>query len=239
VTDGEPAYQAPVLESSHRVIHVQQYHAKAKLGQITINKYKKFGHHLLHYQIHTHWKIFTKRKRKFGFKWEIKFIQAPIQQHQGRPTKEEKTDPRYVRWKKFKSRYETDHFEKEGSAHITLNVETRKIGLRQGSRRWMKKILLQILPIFQWKCVTNNRSESKNAQIKQGGTTRKQPDLTYADQLVQLQEYVSQNHTLPEVTLQGRPLYNYIMQKEKWQRFVYKTGEPNSQIVQTVLSTYL
>ena len=103
----------------------------------------------------------------------------------------------------------------------------------------MKKMILQILPIFQWKCVTNNQSESKNAQIKQGGTTRKQPDLTYADQLVQLQEYMSQNHTLPEVTLKGRPLYKYIMQKEKWERFAYKIGDLNLHHVQTVLSTYL
>ena len=66
VTDGEPTYETAAFMSNRRVVHVQQYHSRSLLGQITLNKYKKYGPHVLHYQIHTHWKIFTKEKQQKG-----------------------------------------------------------------------------------------------------------------------------------------------------------------------------
>lgn len=239
VTDGEPAYKSIALNHSLRILHVQQYHSRAKLGQITINKYKKFGPHILHYQIHTHWKFFTQKKKEIGFKWEIKFIQGSAQQNQGRPTIQQRTNPQYLLWVSKKNEYDSPQFQKAGSARVYVNLDSRKISLRKGSKQWMKKMLQPLYPIFLGKHITNNRIESKNSQIKRGGMKRKEPDMIYSDQLVQLQEFINQNQRLPEISLEGRFLYKYLMKETVWQEFTYKSFNSSKIVNQNVISKYL
>lgn len=238
VSDGEHSYTSVALHCSHRVIHVQQYHSKKKLGQITINKYQKFGPHILHYQIHTHWKIFTKDKYEFGFKWEIQFIQGPIQAKRGGPTIQLKSTPRYIQWVSKRNEYRSSNFQKAGSARIHVNLISKKISLRKGGKVWMKKMLLPLLPIFAYKCITNNRIESKNSQIKRCGESRKQPDAQYSDKIVQLYEFISQNKRLPEFTLEGRPLYKYLMQECNREHFEYRCSDNGKNSAQKILSSY-
>ena len=239
VSDGEPSYSTIAFHCSRKTIHVQQYHGKPKLGQITINKYQQFGPHTLHYQIHTHWKIFKKEKQEFGFKWEIKFIQGPIQSKRGRPSKKQQMNPHYIQWRQKRDEYRSNKFEKAGSARIFVNLNSKKISLRRGSKQWMKKLFLQLLPIFHHKCITNNRIESKNSQIKRCGENRKQPDRIYNDNLVQLYEFISQNDRLPKVTLNGRPLYKYLMIEENQECFEYKISAINKSWSQKIISSYL
>ena len=239
VTDGEPSYKTVAQNCNHRVIHVQQYHSRAKLGQITINKYQQFGPHTLHYQIHTHWKIFVKKKYEFGFKWEIKFIPGPIQSNRGRPSKEQENDPHYIQWRQKRNEYRSNKFEKSGSARVFINLNSKKISLRRDSKQWMKKIFHQLLPIFHHKCITNNRIESKNSQIKRCGENRKQPDRNYSDKLVQLYEFISQYGKLPKVSLDGRPLYKYLMIETNRPEFKYQCLERGKNFAQKILSSYM
>lgn len=238
ISDGEPSYKSIALNHSYRILHVQQYHSRAKLGQITINKYQKFGPHTLHFQIHTHWKIFTQNKQEFGFKWEIKFIQGPAQQNQGRPTIQQRTNPRYLLWLSKKNEYYSPSFQKAGSARIFVNLNSRKISLRKGSKQWMKKMIEPLIPIFLGKHITNNRIESKNSQIKRSGVKRKEPDRIYSDNLVQLQEFINLHDRLPEFHLKGRPLYSKLMNDSKMRKFWYEMADNTKFTKQKILSPY-
>ena len=103
----------------------------------------------------------------------------------------------------------------------------------------MKKLFLVLMPIFHHKCITNNRIESKNSQIKRCGENRKQPDRFYNDNLVQLYEFISQNDKLPKVTLNGRPLYKYLMKEEYQESFKYKICAISKSGYQKTISSYL
>ena len=100
-------------------------------------------------------------------------------------------------------------------------------------------MLTIIMPIFAHKHITNNRIESKNSQIKRCGGSRKQPSSEYSDNLVQLSEYISQHQRLPEVTLKGRPLFKYLMQKQNMVDFGYKIKENGKNTIQKVISSYI
>ncbi|MHA1766259.1 MAG: hypothetical protein ACTSVK_08350 [Promethearchaeota archaeon] len=238
VSDGEPSYQTLTLLNSHKVVLVQQYHKASKLGQITIHKYQKFGPHILHYLIHTHWKLFKKEKHELGFKWEIKLIQGKLPIGRGRPTIQMTQSRIYKQWRQKKVEYNSNTFQKKGSAKVYINPDSKKISLRQGSKKWMQGMIQQIIIIFHGKFITNNRSESKNSQIKRTGNMRKQPNEEHSDHLFQLQEYIVKNGHLPQTFIKGRPLYKYLMKDIKSQKIGYRINLNKKEFNQTLIESY-
>lgn len=239
VSDGEPSYQILTLLNDHRITLVQQYHSHKKLGQITIHKYQKFGPHYLHYHLHTHWKIFKKGKHELSFRWEIKLVKSKLPMGRGRPTIQMKNSKVYQQWRQKIDQYHSGAFQKHGSAKLFINPETKKVTLRQGSKRWMRNMIQTIFPIYHNKCITNNRVESKHSQIKRTGKMRKQPSLLYSDRLFLLQEYILQNEHLPLTYLKNRPLYNYIMDADKKERIGYVFRNNDKKITQKFITGYL
>ena len=239
VTDGEHSYRTLTSLVSHKVVLVQQYHGHKKLGLITLHKYQQFGPHLLHYLIHTHWQAFNDVKTELKFKWEIKLIPGKLSNRRGRPGKQMLQSPLYQKWKQKKLEYESPDFQKSGTAKVLVNLDSQKISLRQGSKKWMKTMFQPVLKIFSGKYVTNNKSESKNSQIKRAGNMRKQPDEVYSDQLYQLHEYIVRNGHLPDVFLSGRPLYKYLVVSPKERVPGYRTRENNRVYLQNIIDNYL
>jgi hypothetical protein len=239
VSDGEPTYETVAFISNRRVIHVQQYHARNLLGQITLNKYEKYGPHVLHYQIHTHWKIFTEKKKELGFHWEIKFIQGKLYAGSGRPTNVMKNSKHYQNWRQKKNEYYSKSFQKTGSAKLFINLETQKISFRAGSKKWMKYIFQTLLPIFSGKCITNNRVESKHSQIKRKGNLVKQPDPSYSDKLFLLNEYIVQHGHLPPTNLNGKPLYKYLVGESRKVHEKYLVWDNDKKKAQLMISNFL
>ena len=239
VTDGETTYCGVALGSNRRVIHVQQFHTRSKLGQITINKYENFGPHVLRYQIHTHWKIFKEQKQEFGFRWTVKFIKTPFQTGRGRPTKAQMQTKKYQRWRQKRDEYFSNSFKKAGAGRVFVNLETKKVTMKKGCKLWMRKIFQKLLPIFAGKCITNNRVESKHSQIKGTGKLRKQPDVDYCDKLFLLQEYIVTHKHLPPVNLKGRPLYKYLMKPKKKSEESYVISGKRNKKSQLMMSTFL
>ena len=239
VSDGEPSYKTLTMLNDHRIILVQQYHSHKKLGQITVHKYQKYGSHLLHYLIHTHWKIFKKEKHELSFRWEIKLIEGKLPMGRGRPTKQMKNSKIYQQWRQKIDYYHSKAFQKQRSAKLFINLETRKVTLRQGSKRWMRNLIQNIFPIYHNKCITNNRVESKHSQIKRTGRIRNQPNLVYSDRLFLLQEYILQNEHLPFTYLENRPLYKYIMNYNKKERNGYTFRKDDKIISQKWITEYL
>jgi len=238
VSDGEPSYQTLTRLNNHRIILVQQYHGHKKLGQITIHKYQKYGSHLLHYLIHTHWKIFKKEKHELIFRWEIKLIKSKLPMGRGRPTKQLKKSKVYQQWRQKLEEYNAEEFQKQGSAKLFINQVTKKISLRRGSKRWMRNMIQKIFPLYHNKCITNNRVESKHSQIKRTGRIRKQPSLLYSDRLFLLQEYILQNEHLPFTYLENRPLYRYIMNTDKKERIGYIFRNNDKYFTQKFITGY-
>lgn len=229
VSDGEPSYRTLTMLNNHRIILVQQYHGKKKLGQITLHKYQKFGPHILHYLIHTHWKIFKKAKHELKFKWEIKLIKGKLPIGSGRPTSQLKKSKIYQEWRQKKDDYYSTTFQKRGSAKVFINPDSKKISLRQDSKRWMQRMFQKILPLYHNKFITNNRVESKHSQIKRTGRIRKQPSLVYSDQLFILQEYILQHEHILYTFLDTRPLYHYLMESpdNRIDGYVYLNNRKN------------
>ena len=217
---------------------IQQYHKKDKLGQITLHKYQKFGPHILHFLIHTHWKIFKKGKHSLCFKWEIKFIKGKLPQSRGRPTIQFRNSSQYQQFRQKMAEYNTPTFQKIGTANLFINPDSKKVSLRRDSKTWMRSMLQQVLPIFLHKTITNNRVESKHSQIKRTGNLRKQTDGSYGDLLFQLQEFIVQHGYLPEVTLEGRPLYKYLILPVREKQKGYVFHDNNKKLIQTVLTGY-
>ncbi len=133
----------------------------------------------------------------------------------GRPTSQLTKSKIYQVWRQKRDAYYSDTFQKRGSAKMFINPESRKISLRQDSKRWMQGMFQKILPLYHNKFITNNRVESKHSQIKRTGRIRKQPNLVYSDQLFLLQEYILQHGHIPFTFLKTRPLYHYLMESSK------------------------
>jgi len=239
VTDGEPTYCGIALGSNRRVIHVQQYHKRSLLGQVTFNKYRSFGPHTLRYQIHTHWKVFKEEKQEFCFHWEIKFIKGKFQAGRGRPTKAQRKSKEYRQWRQKKDEYYSNTFQKSGKARVFVNLETKKVSMKKGCKIWMQRIFQRLLPLFAGKCITNNRVESKHSQIKRCGNLRKQLDIDYCDKLFLLQEYLTIHKHLPPVNLKGRPLYKYLMKPNKKRHKGYAKIENGKKKTQSLISSFL
>lgn len=239
ITDGEPSYNTIARDAKNRVIHVQQFHGKGKLGQIVLNRYESFGPHTLHYEIMTHWKIFKDMNKKIKFKWAIRFIQGRYQAKRGRPTKSQNLSPALRRWRQKKNEYYSKSFKKDGSAAIFLNAKNQKASMRAGAQQWMIDMIQPLIPVFCNKCVTNNAAESKHSQVKRKGRIRKQKDVQYADDMFQISAYIAEHGHLPIVTLTSRPLLKSLTTSQKKKKEEYRIAENGTILVQSALSSYM
>ncbi|GAH37012.1 unnamed protein product, partial [marine sediment metagenome] len=149
ITDGEPSYKSIAKQFGSKVIHVVQFHNKDQRGEIIISKYQKLGPHYLHYKIYTHWKAFYRDKHELKFKWEIKFIRGRVQAKRGRPRNSDQVQNKGVRWRQKLESFQSDSFQKEGSAKIYVNFESNKLSMRAGAKKWMIRMLTPIFKIFK------------------------------------------------------------------------------------------
>ena len=238
ITDGEPSYKSIAKLFSGKVIHVVQFHNENQRGEIIISKYVKLGPHFLHYKIMTHWKAFYCDKHDLKFKWEIKLIKGKVHEKRGRPRKEESIKLKSAPWRQKLEKFQSDSFQKEGSAKIFVNFETNKLSMRAGAKKWMLQMLMPIFKIFKGKHITTNLIESKHSQVKGNGAGRKQRDKEYGHNLYMLHTFLVEYGYLPFTNLAGRPLYKYLIKSNKKKKIGYKILENDRIYLQTVLSDY-
>ena len=238
ITDGESSYKSIAKEFGSKVIHLAQLHNHDQRGEIIVSKYEKLGPHMLHYKIYTHWKAFYRDKQELKFKWEIKFVKGKVQAKKGRLRKSENSQNRNARWRQKLENYQSDSFEKEGTAKMFVNFETNKLSGRAGAKKWMIQLLTPLFKIFKGKHLTTNLIESKHSQVKGNGAGRKQRDGEYGHKLYALHTFLVEYGYISFTNLMGRPLYKYLMKDYKKKKVRYKILESNRIYVQTVLSTY-
>ena len=238
ITDGEPSYKAIAKIFGSRVIHVVQLHNKDQLGEVIINKFVKLGPHFLHYKIYTHWKAFCQDKYELKFKWEIKFIKGIVWEKKGRPPKEISAKLKSAPWRQKLENFQSNSFQKEGSAIIYVNFETNKLSMRAGAKKWMLLMLSPIFKIFKGKHITTNLIESKHSQIKGNGVGKKQRDKEYGHLLFTLHAFIVENGYIPFTHLVGRPLYRYLMKNKKKKKKGYQILEGKQHFIQATLSDY-
>jgi len=238
ITDGEPSYGSIAKQFGGGIIHLVQFHAHKKRGEITVNSFKKIGPHFLHYKILTHWKAFYRNKHELKFKWEIKLIKGRIQAKRGRPRSSVTSQKKLPKWREKLKKFNSPTFQKEGTAKIYVNFTSNKLSMRVGSKKWMIQMLTPFFKIYKGKCVTTNLMESKNAQVKGNGAQRKQQDPIYGHQLFALHSFIVDNKYIPFANLAGRPLYRYLMKEQKRKGVGYRLPEGKQNYVQTVLNSY-
>jgi hypothetical protein len=238
ITDGEPSYKSIPKQFASKVIHVIQFHNKSQRGEIIISKYQKLGPHYLHFKIYTHWKAFYRNKHELKFKWDIKLIKGRVQAKRGRPRNANQTQNKNAQWRQKLENFQSDSFQKAGSAKIYVNFESNKLSMRVGAKKWMLLMLTPIFKIFKGKHVTTNLIESKNAQIKGSGAGKKQRDEEYGHLLFTLHTFLKENGYVPFTNLTGRPLYNYLMVDEEKKKIGYQILEDKQIFTQTTLSGY-
>ena len=238
ITDGENSYKSIAKIFGNKVIHVVQLHNEKQRGEIIISKYVKLGPHFLHYKLMTHWKAFYRNKHELKFKWEIAFIKGKIYKKRGRPRKVDTSQNKNERWRQKLENYQSNSFQKEGTAKIFVNFETNKLSMRAGAKKWMLQMLTPIFKIFMGKHVTTNLIESKHSQIKGNGAGKKQRDKEYGHLLFTLHAFLVECGYIPFTTLTGRPLYSYLMKDEKKKKIGYKIPDDKRILVQTVLLGY-
>jgi len=238
ITDGEPSYKSIAKLFGSKVIHVVQLHNKSQRGEIIINKFKKLGPHILHYKIYTHWKAFYRDKHELKFKWEIKLIKGKIHAKRGRPRNHGKIKNKNAKWRQKLKNYQSNSFQKGGSAKIYVNFKTNKLSMRAGAKKWMLLMLTPILKIFKGIHITTNKIESKHSQIKRNGAGKKQRDEEYGHLLFTLYAFLVEYGYIPFTNLAGRPLYKYLMKNEEKKKIGYRIPENKRMLVQTVLDGY-
>ncbi len=238
ITDGEPSYKSIAKIFGSKVIHVAQLHTQKQRGEVIISKYEKLGPHFLHYKIYTHWKAFHRNKHELKFKWEIKFIKGKIQKKRGRPRKVDTSQNKNERWRQKLEKYQSDSFQKEGTAKIFVNFETNKLSIRAGTKKWMIRMLTPIFKIFKGKHITTNKIESKHSQVKSNGAGRKQRDREYGHKLYTLHTFLVEYGYIPFTNLAGRLLYSYLIKNSKKKKIGYRIPKGKRISVQTVLSAY-
>ncbi len=238
ITDGEPSYKAIAKIFGSKVIHVAQLHNKDQLGEIIISRFKKLGPHFLYYKIYTHWKAFYHDKHELKFTWEIKFIKGSIQAKRGRPRNSDNIKNKNIKWRQKLESYQSDSFQKEGTAKIYVNFKTNKLSMRTGAKKWMLQMLSPIFKIFKEKHISTNKIESKHSQVKGNGTGKKQRDREYGHLLFTLHAFLVEYGYIPFTNLTGRPLYKYLMKDNKKKKVGYNLPESKQNSVQTVLSSY-
>lgn len=238
ITDGEPSYESIPKIFGGGIVHLAQFHAHNKRGEITVNCFKKLGPHFLHYKILTHWKAFYHDKHELKFKWEIKLIKGRVQAKRGRPRRNVSPQQNLPKWRQKLNNFNSPAFQKEGTAKLYVNFKTNKLSMRAGSRKWMIRMLTPFFIIFKGKCVTTNLMESKNAQVKGNGAQRKQQDPVYGHQLFALHAFIVDNDYIPFTNVAGRPLYKYLMKEQKKKEIGYRLPEGKQNYVQTVLGSF-
>ena len=238
ITDGEPSYKAIAKKFRSKVIHVAQLHNKDQRGEIIISKFKKLGPHLLHYKIYTHWKAFYRDKHELKFKWEIKLIKGKVHAKRGRPRNSDKIKNMNAKWRQKLKNYQSDSFQKEGTAKIYVNIKTNKLSMRKGAKKWMLQMLSPIFKIFKGIHITTNKIESKHSQIKGNGAGKKQRDKDYGHLLFTLHAFIVEYGYIPFTNLTGRPLYKYLMNDDKKKKIGYIFPEGKNIFIQTTLSGY-
>ncbi|WP_457557363.1 hypothetical protein [Candidatus Harpocratesius sp.] len=62
---------------------------------------------------------------------------------------------------------------KKRTAELFINPDSKKIYLRWLSRSWMIAMIIQIIPLFLGKTITNNCVESIHSQIKRARNLKK------------------------------------------------------------------
>ncbi|GAI78462.1 unnamed protein product, partial [marine sediment metagenome] len=145
----------------------------------------------------THWKAFYRNKHELKFKWEIKFIRGKVYKKRGRPGKEESLEIKNEPWRQKMENYQSDSFEKEGTAKLFINFETNKISMRAGARKWMLQMLNPLFKIFKGNHITTNKIESKHSQVKGNGAGRKQRDREYGHKLYMLHTFIVEYKHIP------------------------------------------
>ncbi len=238
ITDGEPSYKTIAKIFGSKVIHVAQLHNKDQRGEIIISKFKKLGPHFLHYKIYTPWKAFYHDKHELKFKYEIKFIKGQIQAKRGRPRNSDNVKNKKGKWRQKLENYQSNSFQKEGTAKIYVNFKTNKLSMRAGAKKWMILMLSPIFKIFKGIHITTNLIESKLSQIKGSGVGKKQRDEEYGHLLFTLHAFIVEYGYIPFTNMTDRPLYNYLMQDDKKKKIGYKLPENKRVLVQTVLNSY-
>ena len=238
ITDGEPSYKTIAKKFGSKVIHVAQLHNKDQLGEIIISKFKKLGPHFLHYKIYTHWKAFYRDKHELKFKWEIKFIKGQVQAKRGRPRNSDKIKNKSVKWRQNLENYQSESFQKEGTAKIYVNFKTNKLSMRVDAKKWMLQMLTPIFKIFKGIHITTNKIESKHSQVKGSGARKKQRDKEYGHILFTLHAFLVEYGYIPFTNLAGRPLYKSLMKDIKKKKIGYRIPEGKGILVQTILSNY-
>jgi len=238
ITDGEPSYESIPKIFGGGIIHLVQFHAHNKRGEITVNSFKKLGPHFLHYKILTHWKAFYRDKHELKFKWEIKLIKGRVQAKRGRPRSKVSSQKKPPKWRQKLKKFNSPNFQKGGTAKIYVNFKTNKLSMRVGSRKWMLRMLTPFFKIFKGKYVTTNLMESKNAQVKGSGAQRKQQDPIYGHHLFALHSFIVDNDYIPFTNVAGRPLYKYLMKEQKKKEIGYRLPEGKQNYVQTVLGSF-
>ena len=86
------------------------------------------------YKIYTHWKAFYHNKHRLKFKWEIKFIKGRVQAKRGRPRNSNQVQNKNARWRQKLENYQSDSFQKEGSAKVYVNFESNKLSMQVGPK---------------------------------------------------------------------------------------------------------
>ncbi len=81
--------------------------------------------------------LLYRNKHELKFKWEIKFIKGKVQAKRGRPRKSDTSQNKNERWRQKLEKYQSDSFQKEGTAKIFVNFETNKLSMRAGAKKWM------------------------------------------------------------------------------------------------------
>ncbi len=238
ITDGEPSYKSIAKMFGNKVLHVVQFHNEKQRGEVIISKFVKLGPHFLHFKIMTHWKAFYRNKHELKFKWEIKLIKGKVHEKRGRPRKEESTKLKNAPWRQKLEKFQSDSFQKEGTAKIFVNFETNKLSMRAGAKKWILQMLMPIFKIFKGKHITTNKIESKHSQVKGNGAGRKQRDKDYGHKLYMLHTFLVEYGYIPFTNLTGRPLYKYLIKSSKKKKMGYKTLESERIYIQTVLSDY-
>lgn len=235
VTDGEVSYESIARLTGGKVVHLVQFHAHAKRGQVTINKYVRVGPHHFHYKILTHWKAFAKGTHELRFRWEIKLVRGQVQAKKGRPSRLTSQDKALPKWRQKVRAFQSGATRASGSAAVFVNFKTNKLSMRRGASKWMVRLLDPLFKAFGGKHLTSSLVESKHHQVKSGPAGRKQQDVEYGHQLFTLSAFIADHGFLPLTNIPGRPLYRYLMKERDRESAGYATRREERTSIQTVL----
>ncbi len=118
------------------------------------------------------------------------------------------------RWRQKLEKYQSDSFQKEGTAKIFANFETNKLSIRAGAKKWMIRMLTPIFKIFKGKHITTNKIESKYSQAKGSGAGKKPRYLNYLKEVKPIGEY------LKDTSKSEKTINTYLLALDKFFPFL-------------------